>query len=152
MNRFSHTMTAMLLAFLSASAGLYGANISNLGMMSGLSNGYVTSITQDPSGYVWVATEDGLNRFDGRRFVTFNKKNSGLGADELNCVAQIPSDPDRLWIATQRNGMYLYTHSTGIISRFEAPGIDHNAITSISPAKNSGMWLTNFHSGVHYYN
>ncbi len=145
-------MTAMLLAFLSASAGLYGANISNLGMMSGLSNGYVTSITQDPSGYVWVATEDGLNRFDGRRFVTFNKKNSGLGADELNCVAQIPSDPDRLWIATQRNGMYLYTHSTGIISRFEAPGIDHNAITSISPAKNSGMWLTNFHSGVHYYN
>lgn len=152
MKRIAFLSALLLAAILLSSPTAGQPNIDNLGMMAGLSNGYVVSITQDPAGYIWVATEDGLNRFDGNRFTAFRKENSGLGANELNCVAQIPSDPDHLWIATQRNGMYCYTHSTGQITPFKAQGIDDGSVTSITPASDNGIWLTNFHAGVQYYN
>lgn len=152
MKRTAILSALILAAFILPATATGEHNIDNLGMMAGLSNGYVVSITQDPTGYIWVATEDGLNRFDGSRFTAFRKENSGLGANEFNCVAQIPSDPDHLWIATQRNGIYRYTHSTGEITPFDAKGIDDGAITSITPASDNGIWLTNFHAGVQYYN
>lgn len=143
---------SLILLILSAFQMNAEQRIDNLGIMTGLSNGYVMSMAQDPTGYVWVATEDGLNRFDGKKFISFSKENSGLGANELNCVAQIPSDPDRLWIATQRNGIYAYRHSTGVIEDAGFPGMLSGAVTAISPASGNGMWLTHYHSGPQYYN
>src|SRR5206468_4267970 len=37
----------------------------------GLSNNYITGIIQDSSGYIWISTERGLNRFDGYNFKPF---------------------------------------------------------------------------------
>ena len=39
--------------------------LKHLGVEDGLSNNYVTNITQDKQGYIWIATESGLSRFDG---------------------------------------------------------------------------------------
>jgi len=36
----------------------------------------VTAIAQTPDGYLWVGTYDGLARFDGVRFVTFDSANT----------------------------------------------------------------------------
>lgn len=38
--------------------------IQRLGIEQGLSNNYVLSITQDKQGFLWFATEEGLNKFD----------------------------------------------------------------------------------------
>ena len=37
----------------------------------GLSQGYVTAILQDRRGFMWFATRDGLNRYDGNAFVVY---------------------------------------------------------------------------------
>lgn len=37
----------------------------------GLSNSYISGITQDNAGFIWIATNDGLNRFDGKNFTSF---------------------------------------------------------------------------------
>ena len=42
------------------------------GTNAGLSQGSIYGAERDSMGYMWVATSDGLNRFDGRRFKTFN--------------------------------------------------------------------------------
>lgn len=42
--------------------------ISKMGVEQGLSNEFVVSITQDKDGFLWFATEEGLNKFDGTRF------------------------------------------------------------------------------------
>ena len=42
----------------------------------GLPNSSVTSIAQTPDGYLWVGTYNGLARFDGARFVTFEPENT----------------------------------------------------------------------------
>ena len=57
--------------------------LRNLGMESGLSNLLVTDIEKDQKGFIWVATEAGLNCFDGRRFRTFLKSNSNLSGNAL---------------------------------------------------------------------
>ena len=39
---------------------------------SGMSHNYVSGIRQDFTGYMWIATSSGLNRFNGTRFVQFH--------------------------------------------------------------------------------
>lgn len=48
--------------------------IRHLGMRQGLSNNDVVDITQDKRGFLWFATEEGLNRFDGTRFISYYKR------------------------------------------------------------------------------
>ena len=42
-----------------------------LGVNEGLSNTRVTSIVQDSKGYLWIGTDDGLNKYDGYQFTIY---------------------------------------------------------------------------------
>ncbi len=67
---------------------------------NGLPQNSVLSIAQTPDGYIWLATFDGLARFDGVRFKVFRK----LDTAELptNRLTGLFVDPDgRLWILTE---------------------------------------------------
>ena len=69
---------------------------------SGLSNNYINSIAQDSLGFMWIATADGLNRYDGFKFIKYTDKNhSGLSN---NNIAQINYNKkyNALIIATDR--------------------------------------------------
>ncbi|HBG58871.1 MAG TPA: hypothetical protein DDX07_12760, partial [Porphyromonadaceae bacterium] len=69
MRFFSLTLFLGLFLGLSAQPSL----ITPLGVEQGLSNNHVVSITQDRDGFLWFATEEGLNKFDGLRFTRFFK-------------------------------------------------------------------------------
>ena len=60
--------------------------LRHLGVEDGLSNNYVRDIAQDKQGCIWVATELGLNRFDGCNFTTYKSNNSQLINDALNVL------------------------------------------------------------------
>ena len=55
---------------------VWGHTIKRLNVTSGLSSDYVLSMAQDKYGFVWLATEEGLDRFDGSSFLTYYKKNT----------------------------------------------------------------------------
>src|SRR5262249_39347315 len=56
---------------------------------TGLPQNIITAIHQTPEGYLWVATLDGLTRFDGVRFTVFNKSNTpGLSSNRFTCLYQ----------------------------------------------------------------
>ncbi len=42
-----------------------------LSVKEGLSQNSAISIVQDSTGYLWIATQDGLNRYDGKKFIYF---------------------------------------------------------------------------------
>src|SRR5258708_37981318 len=44
--------------------------------LQGLSNNYISGIVQDSTGYIWIATHKGLNRFDGNTFQSIFKSSS----------------------------------------------------------------------------
>ncbi len=67
----------------------------------GLASNLVTCIYQDPKGYMWVGTANGLQRFDGSKFVEINTRR--LGNDNLlhSRLSQIiPADNGQLLLAS----------------------------------------------------
>src|SRR3974390_1069053 len=53
----------------------------------GLPQDTVRAITQTPDGYLWIGTEEGLARFDGYDFVTFNRRGGMLPNDSVVTLA-----------------------------------------------------------------
>jgi ligand-binding sensor domain-containing protein/two-component sensor histidine kinase len=67
----------------------------------GLNDNYILWVYQDTYGYLWVGTPNGLNRFDGKRFISFTLK-QGLPSLFVDRVYE--DHGHRLWIGT-RAGM-----------------------------------------------
>lgn len=76
---------------------------------NGLSNNSVYFIRQDSKGFIWIATKDGLNRFDGSHFKVFRIDDVGnekhLSTDYIFCI--LPRKDGWLWVGSQR-GLYQF--------------------------------------------
>jgi len=68
----------------------------------GLAQSQVTSLAQDKRGYVWVATQGGLSRWDGHRFATLTTV-EGLPDDVVTALAA--DDAGGLWIGTDSGAL-----------------------------------------------
>jgi ligand-binding sensor domain-containing protein len=78
---------------------------------NGLSSNKVSQVYQDSKGFIWVATRDGLNRYDGYHFQVF--KNNPQDATSLpdNFVQHLFEDKNgTLWIGTEK-GLSYYDHA-----------------------------------------
>ena len=132
--------------------------IKRIGIEQGLSNNYVVGITQDKTGFMWFATESGLNRFDGKEFKIYNKffqNNLGISGNELNRVLADNTD-DVIWIATQRAGLNMFDCQTDSFHIFKydpanSEGIASNAITDLKNDSSGNLWIGTYDSGVDYY-
>lgn len=109
------------------------ATVTSLGLEHGLSNSYVVSIVQDKRGVMWVATEDGLNIFDGGRFIPIYKSETdsetGLSGNELNTLLDDPVD-SVMWIGTQRAGINAFDYSKGTIRRIRHDRTDPTSLVT----------------------
>lgn len=145
-----------LLAHIGCQASPY---VMRLGAESGLSNNYVMGISQDKNGFVWVATESGLNRFDGSSFKPFKAANSGLSANELNrIVADTVSNI--LWICTQREGLNMLDCDTYSFTAYidktadvkKIPGLSSVGITDVAVTPSGNLYITNYDCGLDFLN
>ncbi|MDR1718174.1 MAG: response regulator [Prevotella sp.] len=124
----------------------------HLGVEEGLSNNYIADICQDGKGLIWIATESGLNRFDGRSFTVYTKNNSGLVSNELNALLYDKED-NTIWIGSQREGISIFDCVSNTFSNHTMDnGLITNDVTNLSHAADGGIWITHYHVGVEYYN
>lgn len=142
--------------FLSVKLHPQPSSIIQLGVEQGLSNNHVVSITQDKDGFLWFATEEGLNKFDGTRFIHYYKHNHGISGNELNGVYADPKEPV-IWIATQREGLNAYNYERESLEVFrhsdqQEASLITNDVTAITPAADGNLWLSTYHRGVEYFN
>src|SRR5436309_7677431 len=72
----------------------------------GLPQNFVRAMAQSRDGYLWLGTEEGLIRFDGVRFATFNNRNTPEIKHNL-VLALCVDRSGRLWIGTS-DGLNLY--------------------------------------------
>ncbi|WP_417885796.1 hybrid sensor histidine kinase/response regulator transcription factor [Zunongwangia sp.] len=113
----------------------------------GLSNNMINSIEQDSMGFIWIATQAGLNRYDGREFKNFTKENSSL-TDSYIQQAYI-SDSGELYLATnsgisqyqkfEQNFNYIRPDSSTL----------SNSITSITKFQNNKFLIGDYTGGLH---
>lgn len=90
-----------------------------LSTASGLSQSSVYKIIQDKKGFLWFATGDGLNRYDGHNFKIYRNDPSDpktLSGSEVFTVAQ--DDLGNLWVGTRNSGLNKIELATGKITRF----------------------------------
>lgn len=72
----------------------------------GLSHPTVLAIWQDREGYMWFATEDGLNRFDGHRFTIYRHDPADSTSLSENWVTALAEDDaGNLWVGTEHRGL-----------------------------------------------
>src|SRR5271155_272916 len=91
----------------------------HLTMRDGLSMSTINSILQDSQGYVWLATESGLNRYDGysvRQFSRERGNQHGLASDYIWSMAE-DSHGD-LWLATDGGGIAHFDRRTETFQSF----------------------------------
>ncbi|WP_353146019.1 histidine kinase [Chryseobacterium sp.] len=67
----------------------------NYGEESGLNNSYTYSLSQDHNGYIWVGSDNGLFRFDGKEFKQYSKKS---GLKNLEILSSLPLDNGEIFI------------------------------------------------------
>ena len=99
----------LLLLFLQlANIAYCQKKISFQSLHDGLSNFHIRCIFQDSKGFMWFGTYDGLNRYDGNRFVVYQNSPSdsnSLSHDYINTI--IEDKHQNIWIGTA-NGVNVY--------------------------------------------
>lgn len=88
--------------------------LTALGIENGMSNNSVTSIYQDRRGFMWIGTNDGLNRYDGYSFKIFRNTfgdSTSLLSNRINCITADKSE--QLWIGT-KEGLCVYRQDSAL--------------------------------------
>lgn len=68
--------------------GQTGYSLRQYTAENGLPQNSIKSIAADSAGYIWLATEDGLVRFDGYHFTVFNSANLGIKSNRVISIRQ----------------------------------------------------------------
>lgn len=89
-----------------ALAGIRNIRFTHIGLDKGLSHTTVNGISQDRLGYIWVATPDGLNRYDGHEFRLYLPDSI-----DHNIRAVAADSAGMIWAATA-HGLYSYSERT----------------------------------------
>ena len=97
--------------------------VDGWGTKNNLPSSSVTSVAQTPDGYLWVGTYDGLARFDGARFVTFDPANTPALSQPR--VQDLFLDVQgTLWINTFRGGLTSYRNGVFRAELLDQPTFD----------------------------
>jgi len=121
----------------------------------GLSNSNVNCIVQDGDGFIWIGTENGLNRYDGYKFVQYfsNTENSFI-SDDVFCL--LLDQKKQLWIGTFR-GLYKYMPETDSfiyieLGNFWMESGHKSVILALSHDKYGIIWIATAGDGLIKYN
>ena len=116
-----------------------------------LSNSLINTIYQDSRNYIWIATEDGLNKFDGVRFTIYHTRKEDHSSLKNNYVRSLFEDSKgRFWVGCI-NGLMLYDRAKDAFT--EVPVYFHNQlvtphITSIIETRSGEIWMSTSGGGI----
>lgn len=136
----------LLIALLTISINSYAQNekYTALTIKDGLPSNYIYRILEDNHGFLWVATDAGLARFDGKRFQVFTKKD-GLPDNEVISIAKEKNG--RIWVSCFKQDPAYFDE---VKNRFICP-VSKKKLADITSTLN--MYLLTFpNGGVMYSN
>ncbi|MDB4900741.1 MAG: response regulator [Mucilaginibacter sp.] len=106
-------------------------HFDHLGTANGLSELNPNAILQDSHGFIWIATNDGLNRYDGYKFKIYRNDIKDTTSVGNNYIQDIKEDKDgNIWIASVGNGLNKFDRKTNRFYRYIHNGNDSRSISS----------------------
>ena len=104
---------------LSYSSSAPNIRFGRLGVSRGLSQSAVNCILQDRQGFLWVGTQDGLNRYDGYTFKIFRPASNDPQTINDRWISTLFQDKHGyIWIGTRTGGLNRYDPLTGLFTHF----------------------------------
>lgn len=148
----SCSLILFLFSSLCISQGQY--RFTHFDSNKGLSNGSVHCIFQDSDGYIWIGTQDGLNRFDGYGFTVYRyEEEDSLSLSDSFVVSITEDTLGNLWIGT-RNGLNSLNRRTGVMRRYYEDGSEkhlfQNTYASLCVDRNNCIWFQHDGHGLYY--
>ncbi|WP_229212856.1 hybrid sensor histidine kinase/response regulator transcription factor [Dyadobacter soli] len=116
----THTRAAMhfkmlirtLVACVCLLSDAFGQSAKLFSVENGLSSSMVTAVHQDRSGFIWVATEDGLNRFDGIKFTVYRQDKATTDGVSSNFIQVLFEDQAGRMFTGSLHGLQYYDPAT----------------------------------------
>jgi len=116
-------------------------NFRSISVDKGLSQSTVYTVAQDPLGFIWMGTQDGLNRYDGKGFTVFRPSKTDVNSiQSYNIRCLVTDKKGRLWIGGNE-GVSLYDYHTNRFTNYplkSKPG--EWFISSIIETKDGTIW------------
>ena len=108
----------------------------------GLSQSSVLSIAQDAQGLVWMGTKDGLNRFDGYRFIAYkNVPNDNNSISNNEVIFLLPDKDGNLFIGTRGGGLNFFVKDENRFVRFDNLKTLDGTVTYIHQQSDGAIWV-----------
>jgi ligand-binding sensor domain-containing protein/signal transduction histidine kinase len=102
----------------------------NYSVTEGLSQSSALSLLQDSRGFLWVGTEDGLNRFDGTNFRIYRADPDDPSSLSNNYVGALAEDKNgNLWIGTYGGGLNRYDPDKETFTQYRADPQDPSSLS-----------------------
>ncbi|WP_175416255.1 two-component regulator propeller domain-containing protein [Aggregatimonas sangjinii] len=116
-----------------------------LSVKEGLSQNSVVSITQDSTGYLWIATQDGLNRYDGRNFNLLPYSFVDITKPDYSNLGKVYTDrKGEVWIIPQNKIPHKYNKDP--VGFEPIPIVDDASVVFQDRAFNT--WFGTYSSGL----
>lgn len=118
-----------------------------LGIESGLSQSTVHAILQDKYGFLWIGTQDGLNRYDGYSFKVFRPDLEAPDSLSDRWITSLFEDSQGyLWIGTRQGGLNRYDPVTGKFTCYlhdsqDPLSLSNNFVTAILENEKGELWV-----------
>lgn len=124
-----------------------GISIAHFSIAGGLSNNSVNVVFQDSRGFIWIGTEDGLNRYDGYEFQIYRSGSAfgpSLAGNRISALAE--DRHGNLWIGTKDKGLTVLNLATGASRSFQytpedSGGIPGNRILDLYLSPRGELWV-----------
>ena len=156
----SHTSQRVLLflfalcicTFQLHSQNIIQKQIRKFNSSEGLSHNIVNDMLQDEMGYIWIATEDGLNWYDGYEFSIYRfdpNDSTSISGNYIKCIFY--DSQNNLWISS-RYGLNLYNPEKDHFRRFTLEGDQELDITDIAESVDGNLWVSNYVGGFLHFN
>ncbi len=116
----------------------------------GLSQNSVMNVLQDKEGYLWMATPNGLYKYDGKNFTIHRHEPNNPNSLINNSVFELEMDiSGNILIGTGR-GLSRFNQITQTFSTFPIILKDQR-ISAIYPEKDGSLWVGTLHSGLYHF-
>ena len=144
-----HSLILVLVSICLSDINPQSLIFNNFSVKNGLSNNKANTILQDKNGFIWIGTEDGLNRFDGYEFKVY--RNNPLDSN----IWSLYEDRDgNIWIGTKTGELNLYDLLNDSFShwKIDTRSVRESGIIAIYKDYNGNVWIGTYQSGLYRLN
>ena len=142
-------MRHFLLILLLSAFGLSYGQTGHFYPSERFSSGLINDVCQDKHGYIWIATENGLNKFDGYRFTTYLHQSGDATTLSSNIVVKLFCDSHgRLWVGT-RMGLSCYDYASDRFIEYPFPENETPRVISMLERQNGDLLVGTSGRGVY---